>query len=175
MTFVKERKQFGRPIAEFEGLQWMLADMAVALNAARLSLRQAALSADPFPNPLLAAQAKIIASETANTVTNQALQLFGARGYSRDCPLERMVRNARMFTIAGGTAQVLRTLVASGFSAQKSRRPATGIWRQFRRHPSPQSKPLPRLRPRDHAWLRNTQGGHRTPTRRSEPGIPRRR
>src|SRR5438128_4508960 len=73
MTFVKERKQFGRPIAEFQGLQWMLADMAVALNAARLSLHQAALSADPFPDPLLAAQAKIIASETANTVTNQAL------------------------------------------------------------------------------------------------------
>ena len=113
MTFAKERKQFGRPIAEFEGLQWMLADMAVALNAARLSLRQAALSADPFPNSLLAAQAKIIASETANMVTNQALQLFGARGYSRDYPLRRMVRNARMFTIAGGTAQVLRTLVAS--------------------------------------------------------------
>jgi alkylation response protein AidB-like acyl-CoA dehydrogenase len=110
---VKERKQFGRPIAEFQGLQWMLADMAVALNAARLSLHQAALSADPFPDPLLAAQAKIIASETANTVTNQALQLFGARGYSRDYPLERMVRDARMFTIAGGTAQVLRTLVAS--------------------------------------------------------------
>jgi alkylation response protein AidB-like acyl-CoA dehydrogenase len=113
LAFVKERKQFGRPIAEFQGLQWMLADMAVALNAARLSLHQAALSADPFPDPLLAAQAKIIASETANNVTNQALQLFGARGYSRDYPLERMVRDARMFTIAGGTAQVLRTLVAS--------------------------------------------------------------
>src|SRR6185312_2535778 len=113
MAFMKQRKQFGRPIAEFQGLQWMLADMAVALNAARLSLHQAALSADPFPDPLLAAQAKIIASETANMVTNQALQLFGARGYSRDYPLERMVRDARMFTIAGGTAQVLRTLVAS--------------------------------------------------------------
>ena len=79
----------------------------------RLSLHQAALSADPFPEPLLAAQAKILASETANTVTNQSLQLFGARGYSRDYPLERAVRDARMFTIAGGTAQVLRTLVAS--------------------------------------------------------------
>jgi 3-sulfinopropanoyl-CoA desulfinase len=113
MTFVKERKPFRRPIAEFGGLQGMLADMAVALNAARLSLHQAALSADPFPNWLLAAQAKIMVSETANTVTNQALQLFGARGYSRDYPLERMVRDARMFTVAGGTAQVLRTLVAS--------------------------------------------------------------
>ena len=113
VAFVKEREQFGRPIAEFQGLQWMLADMAIALNAARLSLHQASLSADPFPNPLLAAQAKILASETANAVTNQALQLFGARGYSRDYPLERAVRDARMFTIAGGTAQVLRTLVAS--------------------------------------------------------------
>jgi alkylation response protein AidB-like acyl-CoA dehydrogenase len=113
VSFVKEREQFGRPIAEFQGLQWIVADMAVALNAARLSLHQAALSADPFPDPLLAAQAKIIASETANTVTNQALQLFGSRGYSREYPLERAVRDARMFTIAGGTAQVLRTLVAS--------------------------------------------------------------
>lgn len=110
--FVKQRRQFGRPIAEFQGLQWMLADMAIGLNAARLSLHQAALSANPFPDRQLAAQAKILASETAITVTNQALQLFGSRGYSRDFPLERMVRDARMFSIAGGTAQVLRTLVA---------------------------------------------------------------
>jgi alkylation response protein AidB-like acyl-CoA dehydrogenase len=120
LSFVKEREQFGRPIAEFQGLQWMVADMAVALNAARLSLHQAALSADPFPDPLLAAQAKIIASETANAVTNQALQLFGARGYSRDYPMERAVRDARMFTIAGGTAQVLRTLVASRILEMKA-------------------------------------------------------
>jgi len=120
VAFAKEREQFGRPIAEFQGLQWMVADMAVALNAARLSLHQAALSADPFPDPLLAAQAKIIASETANAVTNQALQLFGARGYSRDYPMERAVRDARMFTIAGGTAQVLRTLVASRVLGMKA-------------------------------------------------------
>jgi len=92
----------------------------VALNASRLSLHQAALSANPFPDPLLAAQAKIIASETANMVTNQALQLFGARGYSRDYPMERAVRDARMFTIAGGTAQVLRTLVASRILGMKA-------------------------------------------------------
>lgn len=120
LDFVKEREQFGRPIAEFQGLQWMVADMAVALNASRLSLHQAALSANPFPDPLLAAQAKIIASETANMVTNQALQLFGARGYSRDYPMERAVRDARMFTIAGGTAQVLRTLVASRILGMKA-------------------------------------------------------
>jgi 3-sulfinopropanoyl-CoA desulfinase len=113
LSFAKEREQFGRPIAEFQGLQWMLADMSVSLNSARLSLHQAALSANPFPDPLLAAQAKIIASETAINVTNQALQIYGSRGYSRNVPMERAVRDARMFTIAGGTAQVLRTLVAS--------------------------------------------------------------
>jgi alkylation response protein AidB-like acyl-CoA dehydrogenase len=111
-TFAKERHQFGRPIAEFQGLQWMLADMAVQLNAARLGIHQAAASADPFPDPLLAAQAKLFASEMAIRVTNDSLQLFGARGYSRERPMERMARDARMFTIGGGTAQVLRNFVA---------------------------------------------------------------
>lgn len=113
IEFVKTRQQFGRPIGEFQGLQWMLADMAVQINAARLSILNAAASADPFPDMKLAAEAKIFTSEMAINVTNNALQLFGARGYSRDLPLERMVRDARMFTIGGGTAQVLRTLVAS--------------------------------------------------------------
>jgi len=113
LAYAKSRKQFGRPIAEFQGLQWMLADMSVQLSAARLSLYNAASSANPFPDPMLAAQAKVLASETAIKVTHDALQLFGARGYSRDLPLERMVRDARMFTIGGGTAQVLRTQIAA--------------------------------------------------------------
>jgi alkylation response protein AidB-like acyl-CoA dehydrogenase len=62
---------------------------------------------------MLAAQAKIFAAETAISIVNNALQLFGARGYSRELPVERMARDVRMFTIGGGTAQVLRTLVAS--------------------------------------------------------------
>jgi 3-sulfinopropanoyl-CoA desulfinase len=110
--FAKQREQFGRPIAEFQGLQWMIADMAIGLNAARLGIRQAAASADPFPDALLAAQAKVFASEMAIRVTNDALQMFGARGYSRDFPMERMARDARMFTIGGGTAQVLRNFIA---------------------------------------------------------------
>jgi alkylation response protein AidB-like acyl-CoA dehydrogenase len=113
LAFSKSRQQFGRPIAEFQGLQWMLADMAVQLNAARLSIRSAAASADPFPDPLLAAQAKIFASEMAIKVTSDALQIFGAQGYSRNNPMERIMRDARMFTIGGGTAQVLRNQVAS--------------------------------------------------------------
>lgn len=113
LDYTQTREQFGRPIAEFQGLQWMLADMSVQLGAARLSLYNAAASADPFPDPLLAAQAKVLASEMAIKVTGDALQLFGARGYSRNFPLERMARDARMFTIGGGTAQVLRTQIAS--------------------------------------------------------------
>ena len=116
LAFVKERHQFGRPIAEFQGLQWMLADAKIALDAARMMLWRAAASAEKtesgFPDPLLAAEAKIIASETAIKVTNDALQLHGANGYGRSLPLERMVRDARMFTIGGGTAQMLRNLVA---------------------------------------------------------------
>jgi alkylation response protein AidB-like acyl-CoA dehydrogenase len=116
LAWVKEREQFGRPIGEFQGLQWMLADMQTQLTAARLMLYAAARSrgeGSAFPDPMLAAQAKIFAAEAAIRIVNDALQTFGARGYSRELPLERMARDVRMFTIGGGTAQVLRTLVAS--------------------------------------------------------------
>ncbi len=114
--YVRKREQFGRPIAEFQGLQWMIADMATKLEGCRLMLWKAAASAETtetgFPDPLLAAQAKLHVSETAVEITNDALQLHGAMGYSRNLPLERMVRDARMFTIGGGTAQMLRNLIA---------------------------------------------------------------
>jgi len=117
VSWARTREQFGRPIGEFQGLQWMLADMQTQLTASRLMLYTAAASRGPdgslFPDPMLAAQAKIFASEAAIKIVNDALQMFGARGYSRDFPLERMARDVRMFTIGGGTAQVLRTLVAS--------------------------------------------------------------
>lgn len=113
---VKARQQFGRPLAEFQGLQWMLADMATQIEAARLLIWRAAKSADDdpsvFPDPVLAAKAKLFASEMAVKVTNDALQLHGASGYSRRSPIERIVRDARMFTIGGGTAQMLRNLIA---------------------------------------------------------------
>ncbi len=114
LTYVQERHQFGRPIAEFQGLQWMLVDMDSQLEAARLLIYRAAASAgDGFPDITQAARAKIFTSEMAIKVTNDALQLFGAAGYSRNRPMERMVRDARMFTIGGGTAQILRTVVAT--------------------------------------------------------------
>ena len=113
IAYALNRRQFGRPIAEFQGLQWMLADMSIGLKAARSLLHDAAAdTADGFPDMCAAAQAKILASETAINVTTDALQIHGAMGYSRNLPLERMARDARMFTIAGGTAQILRTQVA---------------------------------------------------------------
>jgi alkylation response protein AidB-like acyl-CoA dehydrogenase len=123
LAWAKTREQFGRPIGEFQGLQWMLADMQTQLTASRLMLYAAARSRGPggsaFPDPMLAAQAKIFASEAAIKIVNESLQFFGARGYSRELPLERMARDVRMFTIGGGTAQVLRTLVASKMLAWK--------------------------------------------------------
>ena len=112
LAYTKSREQFGRPIHEFQGLQWMLADMSTDIAGARALIHKAA-SCEGFPDALEAAQAKVFASEMAIRVTNDALQLFGAAGYSRRNPIERMVRDARMFTIGGGTAQILRTLIAS--------------------------------------------------------------
>jgi alkylation response protein AidB-like acyl-CoA dehydrogenase len=114
LAYSIEREQFGRPIYEFQGLQWMLADMSIQIEAARTMIWRAAASAgDGFPDVLLAAQAKVLSSEMAIKVTNDALQVFGAAGYSQSRPIERMVRDGRMFTIGGGTAQILRTVVAS--------------------------------------------------------------
>ncbi len=121
LAHTQERQQFGRPIAEFQGLQWMLADMSIGLSAAEALVWKAAASAPEggFPDRLLAARAKILAAETAVKVTNDALQLHGAAGYSRNRPLERTARDARMFTIGGGTAQVLRNQVAEALLGRR--------------------------------------------------------
>lgn len=120
LEYTKTRRQFGRPLAEFQGLQWMLADMSIGLSASQALIYKAAKNAGAgFPDMREAAQAKIFASDTAIKVTNDALQLHGAAGYSRNLPLERMVRDARMFTIGGGTAQMLRNQVASSLLDMK--------------------------------------------------------
>ena len=120
-NFALNRIQFGRPIAEFQGLQWMLADMSISLKASRALLHDAAdAESDCFPDICAAAQAKVLASETALKVTQDALQIHGSMGYSRDLPMERLTRDARMFTIAGGTAQILRTQVAGAILGIKT-------------------------------------------------------
>lgn len=114
--YLLERQQFGRPLAEFQGLQWMVADMDTQLHAARLMLHEAARSRgpnnSPFPDMTMAARAKLFASEMAIKVVSDSLQMFGARGYGDQEPLERMYRDVRMFTIGGGTGQILRTQIA---------------------------------------------------------------
>ncbi len=111
-----KREQFGRPIGHFQGLRWMVADMALQVEAARqLIYRAGANAGHGLPDMVEAAMAKTVASEMAVRVTNDALQVFGASGYSRDLPLERMVRDARMFPIGGGTVQMLRNVVAGAW------------------------------------------------------------
>ncbi|MBI1848400.1 MAG: acyl-CoA dehydrogenase family protein, partial [Candidatus Rokubacteria bacterium] len=91
LAYAAARRQFGRPIAEFQGIRWKLADMAIRLDAARLLTHRAAARAGTgFPDPLLAAKAKTFAAEAAQEVTSQALQIHGAAGYGRSLPLERM-------------------------------------------------------------------------------------
>jgi 3-sulfinopropanoyl-CoA desulfinase len=113
VAYAQERRQFGRPIADFQGIRWKLADMAIKLDAARLLIYRAAAQADTgFPDALEAAKAKTLAAEVAQEITNQALQIHGAAGYGRALPLERMVRDARMFAIGGGTVEMMRNLIA---------------------------------------------------------------
>jgi len=125
--YLHEREQFGRPLAEFQGLQWMIADMDTAVHASRLMLHEAAKSRgpgdSPYPDMIMAARAKLFASEAAIKVVSDALQIFGARGYGAEEELERMYRDVRMFTIGGGTAQILRTQV--GGAALGIRTPQT--------------------------------------------------
>ena len=97
----------------------MLADMSIQLEASRHMLRSAAVSGEDFPDISKAAQAKILAADTAIKVANDALQIYGSSGYSRENAMERHVRDARMFTIAGGTAQILRTQVAGALLGMK--------------------------------------------------------
>src|SRR3546814_14390025 len=93
LAYSGRREQFGRPICEFQGLQWMLADMATQPAAARDLIHQAADCGAGFPDVLEAAQAKVFASETAVKVTKDALQIFGAAGDSRNTPRDPMVRD----------------------------------------------------------------------------------
>jgi hypothetical protein len=114
VTYAGKREQFGRPIGRFQGLRWLVADMGMQIESVRQMIyRTAANAGAELPDVTEAAMCKVMASEMAVKVTNDALQIFGATGYSREMPLERMVRDARMFMIAGGTVQTLRNVVSN--------------------------------------------------------------
>jgi alkylation response protein AidB-like acyl-CoA dehydrogenase len=112
--YVTERKQFGKPIAEFQGIQFMLADMAMKIAAARALTYQAAAASERLDSDLTfqGAAAKCFASDVAMEVTTDAVQLLGGYGYTRDYPVERMMRDAKITQIYEGTNQVQRIVMA---------------------------------------------------------------
>ena len=114
VAYVKERKQFGKAIAEFQGIQFMLADMAMELEAARNLVYVAAAKSErgDADLPFFGAAAKCYASDVAMKVTTDAVQLLGGAGYTRDFPLERMMRDAKITQIYEGTNQIQRIVMA---------------------------------------------------------------
>jgi alkylation response protein AidB-like acyl-CoA dehydrogenase len=111
--YIKERKQFGKPLASFQGLQWMLADRYTELEAARLLIMQAAVNKDnSLPFSTSASMAKVFASEKANDACYTALQLLGGAGYIKEYPLERLARDVRITTIYEGTSEIQRVIIA---------------------------------------------------------------
>ncbi len=113
-SYAKERRQFGRPIAEFQGLQFMLADMAVLVDAARLLVYRACALLDAgLPGTARASStAKLFASDAAMKVTTDCVQILGGAGYTTDFPAERMMRDAKVTQIYEGTNQIQRVVIA---------------------------------------------------------------
>lgn len=111
--YMKERKQFGRPLSAFQGLQWMIADMDVKVESARLLVYKAAfLKEAGLPYSVDAARAKLVASEVAMEVTTKAVQIFGGYGYTKEYPVERMMRDAKITEIYEGTSEVQKMVIA---------------------------------------------------------------
>lgn len=112
IQYVKERKQFGRSLAMFQNTQFKIADMQTSVEAARLLVRKAAWKKDmQLPYTVDAAYCKLFAAETAMSVTTKAVQLFGGYGYTREYPVERMMRDAKITEIYEGTSEVQRMVI----------------------------------------------------------------
>ncbi|MEA4967173.1 MAG: acyl-CoA dehydrogenase family protein, partial [Bacteroidaceae bacterium] len=113
IKYTKERKQFGKAISKFQNTQFQLADMETKVQASRLFVRNAAFKKDQkLPYSVDAAMAKLYASETAMEVTTKAIQFHGGYGYTREYPVERMFRDAKITEIYEGTSEVQRMVIA---------------------------------------------------------------
>ncbi|OYU61070.1 MAG: acyl-CoA dehydrogenase [Bradyrhizobium sp. PARBB1] len=115
IAYAKERKQFKQPIAEFQGVQFMLADMAMQIEAARALVYECARAGDAGDWKrlnVLASMAKCVGSDMAMKVTTDAVQIFGGYGYTMDYPVERMMRDAKLTQIFEGTNQIQRVVIA---------------------------------------------------------------
>jgi alkylation response protein AidB-like acyl-CoA dehydrogenase len=114
VSYAKERTQFNKPISQFQGIRWMIADMATKIEAARLLTFNAAAMRDREENfSAAASMAKVFASEMANKVAYHALQIHGGYGYIKDFPIERYYRDARVLTIYEGTSEIQRKVIAN--------------------------------------------------------------
>ncbi|OMH35328.1 acyl-CoA dehydrogenase family protein [Motiliproteus sp. MSK22-1] len=122
VDYVKERKQFGKPLADFQGLQWMIADRMTELEAARLLLMSAAYQKEQgLPYAKQASMAKLFASEKANDACYTALQLLGGYGYMQEYPLERFTRDVRITSIYEGTSEIQRLIIARDILSDQNR------------------------------------------------------
>jgi len=117
VAYAKERKQFDTPIARFQGVQFQLADMATQTEAARLLVYRAAYRASAgLSYSSESAMAKLFASETAMKVTTQAVQILGGYGYTREFPVERMMRDAKITEIYEGTSEIQRLVIGTSLT-----------------------------------------------------------
>jgi acyl-CoA dehydrogenase len=118
-AYAKERKTFGSPIADHQAIAFMLADMAIGIEAARLLTWKAAAELDAGQrNTLAASMAKTLASETANRVVADAVQIFGGAGYNEESGVEKLMRDAKIFTIYEGTSQIQRLVISRALLRQ---------------------------------------------------------
>jgi alkylation response protein AidB-like acyl-CoA dehydrogenase len=114
VQYSREREQFGQSISKFQGLRWMIADMATEIEAARLLAFQAAEMKDRGENyTLQASMAKLFASEMVNRITAKAIQIHGGYGFTKEYPVERYYRDARVFTIYEGTSEIQRVVISN--------------------------------------------------------------
>jgi len=117
VAYAKERKQFDKPITAFQGISFQLADMATQVEASRLLVYNAAYRASAgLPYTMASAMAKLMASETAMKVTTQAVQVLGGYGYTRDFPVERMMRDAKITEIYEGTSEIQRLVIGASLT-----------------------------------------------------------
>lgn len=123
VKYAKKREQFGQKISKFQGLRWIIADMATEIEAARQLMLSAAAIKDAGKNfTAQASMAKLFASEMVNRITGKAIQMFGGYGFTKDYPVERFYRDARVFTIYEGTSEIQR-LVISNHILKDKRKP----------------------------------------------------
>ena len=111
VNYVRERTIFNKPIGDFQGIRWKLADMFKDIEAARGLLYRACLTANPFPDPFMAAAAKVFCNEMSLRVTSEAVQMHGGFGFTDEFPVSRFYRGARYGSIGGGASETLRDLI----------------------------------------------------------------